>query len=116
MHGLRVRGSTGSLATERIDDERATHRLYCRCIYSSFISWRVDFHCSEVEGVEDDSKSEVFAATEAMVGAASRLRVVDRLIEREELEKPNEVENTEDFIELIDVFGITSTVSWQHHV
>lgn len=69
-----------------------------------------------MEGVEDDSKSEVFAATEAMVGAASQLRVVDRLIEREELEKPNEVENTEDFIELIDAFGITSTVSWQHHV
>lgn len=84
MHGLRTRGSTGSLATERIDDERATHRLYCRCMYSSFISWRVDFHCAEVEGMEDDSKSEAFAAIEVMVDSASRSTVVDGLIESEE--------------------------------
>lgn len=46
--------------------------------------------------MKDDSKSEVFAAIEVMVGAASRSTVVDGSTEREERRQQDEDENTED--------------------
>ena len=66
--------------------------------------------------MEDDSKSEVFAAIEVMVGAASRSTVVDGSRSVKSEDNKMKMKTLRTFTELIDAFNFMSTVSWHQHV